>query len=126
MATIQKRPGRGGQVRYRVQIRLRGQVRSATFATWHEARHWAAVTEGTLRTQRGTPTREALYHTLGELLERYRRQVLPGKGPGTQAHQGPQLPAFRANNPPVHDRERARKSLPGAGLRADGGVRSAR
>jgi hypothetical protein len=28
MATIQMRPGRGGQVRYRVQIRLRGQGRS--------------------------------------------------------------------------------------------------
>src|SRR2546429_7834302 len=37
-----------------------------------------------------------------------------------------QLPAFSAKTPPVHDRERARKSLPGAALRADGGVRSAR
>jgi hypothetical protein len=32
-----------------------------------------------------------------------------------------QLPAFSANNPPAHARERGRKSLPGAGLRADGG-----
>jgi len=91
MASIQKRPGRGGRLRYRVQIRLRGGVRSATFPTWQAARQWATITEGTLRTQRVEPTREALYHTLGELLERYRRQVLPGKGPGTQAHQGPQL-----------------------------------
>jgi integrase len=91
MATIQRRPGRGGQLRYRVQIRLLGQVRSATFPTWQEARHWAAVTEGIIRGQRGTQPSEALYHTLGELLERYRRQVLPGKGSGTQAHQGPQL-----------------------------------
>src|SRR2546429_3238166 len=37
-----------------------------------------------------------------------------------------QLPAFSAKTPPGHDRERARKSLPGAALRADGGVRSAR
>ena len=66
-------------------------MRSATFPTWREARQWATITEGTLRTQRVEPTREALYHTLGELLERYRRQVLPGKGLGTQAHQGPQL-----------------------------------
>ncbi|HSX79235.1 MAG TPA: site-specific integrase, partial [Candidatus Saccharimonadia bacterium] len=66
MATIQRRPSRGGPLRYRVQIRLRGQVRSATFATWQEARHWAAVTEGDLRTHRVAPTREALSHTLGE------------------------------------------------------------
>jgi len=75
MASIQKRPGRGGRLRYRVQIRLRGGVRSATFPTWQAARQWATITEGTLRTQRVEPTREALYHTLGELLERYRRQV---------------------------------------------------
>jgi len=36
-----------------------------------------------------------------------------------------QLPGFSANNPPAHAREKARKSLPGAGLRADAGVRSA-
>ena len=90
MASIQQRLARGGRRRYRVQIRLRGGVRSATFPTWQEARQWATITEGTLRTQRVEPTREALYHTLGES-QRYRRQVLPGKGPGTQAHQGPQL-----------------------------------
>jgi hypothetical protein len=38
MASIQKRPGRGGRLRYRVQIRLRGGVRSATFPTLQEAR----------------------------------------------------------------------------------------
>src|SRR5260370_23965395 len=91
MASIQKRPGRGGGRGSRVQIRLRGEVRSATFPTLQEARQWAVVMEGTLRTHRVAPTREALYHTLGELLERYRREVLPGKGLGTQAHQGPQL-----------------------------------
>jgi hypothetical protein len=32
-----------------------------------------------------------------------------------------QLPGFSANNPPLHAHERARKSSPGAGLRADGG-----
>ena len=37
-----------------------------------------------------------------------------------------QLPVFSANNPPAHARERGRKSLPGAGLRADAGGRSAR
>jgi len=37
-----------------------------------------------------------------------------------------QLPAFSAKYPPVHARERGRKSFSGAGLRRDGGVRSAR
>jgi FMN-dependent oxidoreductase (nitrilotriacetate monooxygenase family) len=37
-----------------------------------------------------------------------------------------QLPVFSANNPPVHGRERARKSSPEAGLPAGEGVRSAR
>jgi tetratricopeptide (TPR) repeat protein len=36
-----------------------------------------------------------------------------------------QLPAFSANNPPAHARETGRKSLPGVGLRADEGGRSA-
>jgi hypothetical protein len=36
-----------------------------------------------------------------------------------------QLPVFSANNPPVHARERAPKSLPGAGLRVGAGVQSA-
>ena len=40
-------------------------------------------------------------------------------------HRTVQLPGFSANNPPAHAREKARKSLPGAGLRADAGVRSA-
>jgi len=91
MASIQQRLARGGRRRYRVQLRLLGVVRSATFPTLQEARQWVAVTEGTLRAQRGAPTREALYHTLRDLLERYAREVLPGKRPGTQDHQGPQL-----------------------------------
>jgi site-specific DNA recombinase len=40
-------------------------------------------------------------------------------------HEVCQLPVFSAQYPPAHAHERARKSLPAAGLRADGGVRSA-
>jgi hypothetical protein len=39
---------------------------------------------------------------------------------------GKQLPAFSAKYPPGHARETGRKSFPGAALRVDGGVRSAR
>ena len=90
MASIQKRPGRGGRLGYRVHIRLRGGVRSATFATLQEARQWVPSRKAPSYAPR-EPTCEALYHTLGELLERYRHEALPGKGPGTQAHQEPQL-----------------------------------
>src|SRR2546428_512051 len=71
MASIQRRPARGGRIRYRVQVRLRGEVRSATFPTLQEARQWATITEGTLRTQRvgptlaGTPGPGALSHRRG-------------------------------------------------------------
>jgi hypothetical protein len=55
MPTIEVRPGRKGQKHYRVKIRCAGMVHSATFPTLAEARHWAYVTEGTLRSQRDTP-----------------------------------------------------------------------
>ena len=45
MATIQKRPGRNGAVRYRVQVRLQGRAISSTFATKAAARQWATQVE---------------------------------------------------------------------------------
>ena len=47
-----------------------------------------------------------------------RRRRLTGQPAGRQ------LPVFSAKYPPAHARERAWKSSPEAGLRADGGVRS--
>jgi hypothetical protein len=47
MASIQKRPG----PRYRVQVRLKGDYRSATFPTREQARRWAAQTEHALYEQ---------------------------------------------------------------------------
>jgi len=91
MATIQARRGRLGRPHYRVQIRLQGVYRSATFPTLADARQWAYVTEGALRAQRHFPTPEAAHHTLGELLERYGREVLPTKSPRTAVHQAAQL-----------------------------------
>ncbi len=91
MATIQARRGRLGRPHYRVQIRLQGVYRSATFSTLADARQWAYVTEGALRAQRHFPTSEAAHHTLGELLERYGREVLPTKSPRTAVNQAAQL-----------------------------------
>jgi len=91
MATIQARRGRLGRPHYRVQIRLQGVYRSATFPTLADARQWAYVTEGALRAQQHFPTLEAAHHTLGELLERYGREVLPTKSPRTAVNQAAQL-----------------------------------
>jgi integrase len=87
MASIQKRPG----PRYRVQVRLQGVYRSATFPTLTQARRWATQTEQAIYEQAHFPVTEASRHTLRELLARYEREVLPRKRPGTQAHQGVQL-----------------------------------
>jgi len=48
MASIQKRPSRQGP-RYRVQVRLRGRARSATFPSLAQARRWAARSEHAVR-----------------------------------------------------------------------------
>jgi len=87
MASIQKRPG----PRYRVQVRLKGHYRSATFPTLTQARRWATQTEQAIYEQAHFPVTEASRHTLRELLARYEREVLPRKRPGTQVHQAHQL-----------------------------------
>ena len=96
MATIQARRDQHGRPHYRVQIRLQGAYRSATFPTLADARQWAYVTEGALRAQRHFPTLEAAHHTLGELIERYGREVLPTKSPRTAVNQAAQLAWWRA------------------------------
>lgn len=87
MASIQKRPG----PRYRAQVRLKGVYRSATFPTLGQARRWATQTEHALYEQHYFPGPDSARHTLRELLERYSREILPRKRPGTQAHQTTQL-----------------------------------
>ena len=87
MASIQKRPG----PRYRVQVRLKGIYRSATFPTLALARRWATQTEHTLYEQHHFARPDSARHRLHDLLTRYEREVLPRKSPGTQAHQTAQL-----------------------------------
>lgn len=87
MASIQKRPG----PRYRVQVRLKGVYRSATLPTLDQARRWATQTEHRLYEQQHFPGPESARYTVRDLLERYQREVLPRKRPGTQAHQATQL-----------------------------------
>jgi integrase len=79
MAAIEKRTASDGTTSYRVKIRLRGHpVESATFASLAKAKQWGQATESAIREGRYFQTAEAKRHTLGEAIERYERENLPG------------------------------------------------
>lgn len=95
MATITARKGVKG-VRYRAEVRLRGYPpASATFERKTDAQRWIAQTETEIRAGRYFKTVEAARHTLAELIDRYRRDVMPSKGPW-QEHQAPHLDWWKA------------------------------
>ncbi len=81
MAAIEKRTGEKGETCYRVKVRLRGfPAQTATFRRLTDARKWATQTEAAIRERRFFKTAEAQKHTLGDLVDRYIRDVLPNKG----------------------------------------------
>lgn len=88
MASITKRKGKGG-VGYRVRVRFMGRYVSETFPKLPEAKAWAAKMESAIAEGRHFPERAAARRTLGELVERYKRDVCPKKKDG--AKQGRQL-----------------------------------
>lgn len=97
MATIQERKADDGTTRYRVMVRLKGHpVQSATFDRKTDAKRWAQQTETAIREGRHFKTTEAKRRTLGELITRYRRDVLPSKRPKTQDPQRQQLSWWQA------------------------------
>ncbi len=90
MATIEQRKA-AGNTTYRVKIRLKGHPpQTATFERKTDARHWAQQTETAIREGRHFKTTEAKRHTLGELVDRYLRDVLPSK-PKSEVDQKRQL-----------------------------------
>jgi len=92
MATINKHTATNGKVTYRVRVRRKGQpLETASFDRLTDARTWATQTEAAIREGRHFKTREAQRHTLAELIDRYVREVLPGKRPGTINAQRGQL-----------------------------------
>jgi integrase len=92
MASIQKRTSKDGSVSYRVEVRLKGYPpQRATFKRRTDAKRWASSTESAIRERRHFKTAEASKHTLGELVDRYARDVLPKKKPKTQEPQRGQL-----------------------------------
>ena len=91
MAHIEARTNKNGKTRYRVQIRLKGKpTQSATFERKTDARKWAQDTESAIRDGRHFKTVESKRHTVGEMLDRYIKSVLPKKGKN-QFNQKPQL-----------------------------------
>ncbi|WP_045225428.1 tyrosine-type recombinase/integrase [Methyloterricola oryzae] len=85
MATIEKRETQDGKTSYRVKVRLKGYpVQSETFTRLTDAKKWAQQTEAAIREGRHFKTAEAKRHTLGELIDRYMRDVLPTERPKEQ------------------------------------------
>ena len=79
MATIERRKGT-----YRVKIRRKSAPPlTATFTHLAEAKKWAQMMEGAIIEGRHFPTTEAKRHTVSDLLERYRSDVLPHKRSST-------------------------------------------
>jgi len=80
MANIEKRTTQEGQTTYRVKVRLKGYPsQTATFERLTDARKWAQQTETAIREGRHFKTTEAKRHTLGEMIDRYVRDVMPHK-----------------------------------------------
>ena len=82
MPTIDRRHTTHGP-RYRVRVRLRGlRPLTRTFPSLTLARRWGISTEHAALTAQAGP--EAVRHSLGDVITRYRREILPRKSPGTQ------------------------------------------
>jgi integrase len=80
MANIEKRVNQDGKVTYRVKVRLKGfPTQNATFERLTDARKWAQNTESAIREGRHFKTTEAKRRTLGQLIDRYIEDILPGK-----------------------------------------------
>ncbi len=80
MANIEKRTTQEGQTTYRVKVRLKGYPsQTATFERLTDARKWAQQTETAIREGRHFKTTEAKRHTLGEMIDRYVRDIMPHK-----------------------------------------------
>ena len=80
MATIRKRENGDKSVSYRVEVRLKGfPPQRASFARRTDARKWAQQTESAIRENRNFKTTESRKHTLSDLIDRYKKSVLPTK-----------------------------------------------
>ena len=80
MATIRERQAKDGRTHYAARIRIKGHPQqSATFKRKTGARRWVQQTEAAIRERRNFKTSEAKRRTIGEMIDRYARDVLPTK-----------------------------------------------
>lgn len=78
MANIEKRESAQGTT-YRVKVRLKGKpAQTATFLRLTDARRWAQQTEAAIREGRHFAGSEAKRTTLAEVIDRFKREKLPG------------------------------------------------
>jgi integrase len=89
MATIRERKDAQGNKSYHVQIRLKGfPPQTRTFDSKTVAKQWAAQVEVDLKAGRYMQRVEAERHTVGEMIDRYRKEVLLIRKPQRDADQG--------------------------------------
>ncbi|MBY0355241.1 MAG: site-specific integrase [Rickettsiales bacterium] len=99
MATIETRKTDSGETSFRVKVRLKGSPpQTASFTRKTDAQRWAQQTEAAIREGRYFKTSQARKHTLADLIERYKRDVLPAKSrsKGFAEQQGAQLDWWKA------------------------------
>jgi integrase len=87
MPTINTHKAKDGSITYRARVRMRGMpTQTASFPTLKDAQNWAKLREGAMLAGKHFPTKTK--HTLSELLERYRADILLRKTPETQRREG--------------------------------------
>lgn len=95
MATIERRISADGAERFRARVRLRGnQFASKTFNRKTDARKWAQKVEVEIRQDQYEIHAISRRKTLGDLIDRYCKEVLPRK-PKTGSYQKRQLDSWR-------------------------------
>jgi len=95
MASIRKRTNKDGSISYRVDVRIKGfPPQRATFSRLTDAKNWGKNTESAIKENRYFKTAESQKHTLGDLVDRYIRDVLPTK-PDQGGAQKQQLEWFK-------------------------------
>ena len=81
MATIEPRELQDGTKRYRVRVRLQGELpRTKTFKRLTDAKAWAAKIESDMGHGAYVPTTADRRRTLHDLIDKYRTEYLPTRG----------------------------------------------
>jgi integrase len=92
MATIRERTNSKGETLYHVQVRLKGYpTQTATFRRLTDAKRWTQRVESDMREGRHFPGTAAKKHTVTDLIDRYRKTILPHKRYSTTRNQVKQL-----------------------------------